>query len=850
MKKIFIFLILLIVFTNFVSAFDTSNVVAYYSFDNDDTSGSISIDASGKYNATIDAVSTGHSCVLNECYYYDGDADKLLVTITEPIFATNGAISFWTNLTDGTIIERGDGSANYWGMFDVSNKLKMEVRGFDGGGGNNILTDENLYPSGASFTHVVFSKVGTIMMIFINGTNTKNVSVTASWTETEDTIKIGVFGANLLDALGSFDELLLYNTTLNQTGVNELYNSGAGLNPFKVSTETPFLITAKSFWSGNAISIFNASVNGTNYSTTNGTIITAFNNSNNYLLNITIFASDWFSESLEHNVSSNLNQALKQTQINISFNFSSGDLLPISLNLSALDINSSYNVSGGNQVLFPDEGIVNFSVSSYNNVFDTFNFSLNLSALDNSSFSFVVNETHNIITFLDANTGLAIANATIIITFPSNATLNLTTNSTGKINFSYVYNGTLEFGDYSYYFDKVGYLNVTLSDTINSSNIPHNKTYNLSRATLNIFVYDRETFNLLNGTNVEIVFVGLFNETINNGTLIKNNLTIPAGDYLIYASADGYKTSIRSLTFTNQEEFTLNFYLLNLTGDNSGTLFVSTKDSYFRDIPGAKVDLLEYIPANLSYISVDSCVSNVNAQCSFGVELNTKVYYIRATATIDNTLYIAETSQNGEIFTINNDLRELVFFTRGTFSVNTESKLVYTPSESFINNVSSISLDFFTTDGTAKYVCIEYLRLVGGSWVSVTGDTYCLFSSNALQNIDVDVTLNRSNTYKARIYVKESFDNVLKTYNYPSISSTEETFDDDLKGAIIILLWIGALSYCMHQKNITLFFVLGIVISWIEVILFPTFSMAEVSVFKTIVCMIGIYVSRKKEDYQ
>ncbi|GAH45845.1 unnamed protein product, partial [marine sediment metagenome] len=49
--------------------------------------------------------------------------------------------------------------------------------------------------------------------------------------------------------------------------------------------------------------------------------------------------------------------------------------------------------------------------------------------------------------------------------------------------------------------------------------------------------------------------------------------------------------------------------------------------------------------------------------------------------------------------------------------------------------------------------------------------------------------------------------------------------------------------------NITLFFFLAIILSWIEIILFPIFSMAVLSVFKTIVSLLGIYFARKKQDF-
>lgn len=581
-----------------------------------------------------------------------------------------------------------------------------------------------------------------------------------------------------------------------------------------------------------------------------GSIVTDINMSAG-LFNVTILKTDYFNDTyLNYNVSQNLEGNLKQSEINFTFKFSNGDLVTTPINVTSLNINKSFNVTGGSIKLSPNTGSNNFSVRCDSEIFSPFNVNINVTALENTTYIFVVNETKTVITFLDGNSSTPIDNASVEITFPSGLILNRVTNGSGQINFSYIQNDTFEFGDYSYNFNKLGYFNITLSDIINESNIPHTRTYNISRAKINILIYDRITRELLNGTDVEIAFIELFNETTNTGTIVKDNLTIASGDYIIYASAEGYKTAIRSFTFTNQEEITLEFYLLNLTSPNFGTIFVTTKDSFFRDITDAKVDLLEYIPESLSYVSVDTCITNINARCSVSVELDTKVYYIRATTIIDNVVYIAETSQKGEIFTIDEDIRNIIFFTRSDFIISTTNNLVHNIEESFINNVSSISVDFFTTDGTVKEVCVEYFIIEGTSYTSVTGDTYCLNSSNAVQNLNVDVTLNRSNNYQARVYVKESFDNILKKFNYPDILSASSILDNSFKSAIIMIFWIFALAYCMHQKNISLFFFLAIIISWVEVLLFPLFTLVIVSVLKTIISIISIYTARKKEEFQ
>lgn len=452
------------------------------------------------------------------------------------------------------------------------------------------------------------------------------------------------------------------------------------------------------------------------------------------------------------------------------------------------------------------------------------------------------------ITYIDVNTTNPIENATVLITYPSGNTTSLTTNSSGEVNFSFIIDGGLDFGNYTFVASKLGFLNLTTTEEILRNTSPMSVFYNVSRASITFNIYDRLDNSLLSGINISIAMVGQFNDTTTTGILLKNNLSIISGDYTVYASADGYKTEIRRFTYTNQEELTIDFYLLNLTQSNTGTLFVTTVDSFFRKITDANVELLEYSIADLSFISVSECITNINAECSFNVELNTKTYYIRATHTIGGELFIAETSQSGEIITISGETRNLIFYITSGFIISPLNNLVYDINEVFVSNISSISVNYFTTDGASIEMCIEYFLDDNGVLTSITGDTYCIFTSSSLQNINTNVGLNRSNDYEARVYIKNTNNVTLETFYYPSDSSTGEIFADDMIGAMVVLAWLLILGLSIYMKNVTLFFVLGVFLSWAEVLIFPLYSMTSISVFKTVLCLMGLFVSYKRRD--
>jgi len=85
-------------------------------------------------------------------------------------------------------------------------------------------------------------------------------------------------------------------------------------------TPTPyFSITAFDLYNSSAITTFNATINGSFYSTTNGTINTNINQSQGFIYNINVSASNYFGRTYEnYNTSSSLSAQLWQYQLNVT----------------------------------------------------------------------------------------------------------------------------------------------------------------------------------------------------------------------------------------------------------------------------------------------------------------------------------------------------------------------------------------------------------------------------------------------------------------------------------------------------------------------------------------------------
>lgn len=138
-----------------------------------------------------------------------------------------------------------------------------------------------------SWTLFTFAKKGNVYMLY------KNATLFTSWTSAaayaDDTAVDFLLGYRSDGAWGFakrfMDTPALWSRNLTQTEITSLYNGGAGV-PCSMQSSTYFLITAANIQTAQAITVFNATINGVQYTTTNGTINTGFPN-NGTLLNVT-----------------------------------------------------------------------------------------------------------------------------------------------------------------------------------------------------------------------------------------------------------------------------------------------------------------------------------------------------------------------------------------------------------------------------------------------------------------------------------------------------------------------------------------------------------------------------------
>ena len=175
-------------------------------------------------------------------------------------------------------------------------------------------------------------------------------------------------------------------------------------------------------------------------------------------------------------------------------------------------------------------------------------------------------------------------------------------------------------------FNKTGYLTQTFSFTIsNTSNI--NTTFNVSNASINVFIRDKNTFALIT-QNVSITLIGttgLSGSTIMGLFNISNSLLIEE-NYSIIATATNYTTEVVYFTFDNQEVLNITIYLTNNSLANEGSLYLICNDYFGRGLAGAKLTASQWDTTTSNFIPVSQKIADDTGKGLVNIILNDKIY--------------------------------------------------------------------------------------------------------------------------------------------------------------------------------------------------------------------------------
>lgn len=612
-SKILILGIFIILLSSFVSAIDVSNNILYYSIDNADRSGNTIIDLSQSLlNGTNNGGTLGVVGLLNEA-------------------VNNTVNSQYIETPDNALIDNiGDLTINLWYKgTDTSATADLMIKGTTGDyqqglvsttGGELDCTVWTTTGSAVAFARTV-GQASTIAngnwhmlsCVVYNGVKTEIyidgslVATSSSWSGTYNIEgarpwRIGM-GEGRAGKVGLIDEVSLWNKTLNSSEFSELYLGGIGFNPY-ASNVYNFSITAKSYWDNSSINNFNVSINGTIYSTTNGTIITPILDNSTSLFNITVFSTGWFNKTYEdYNVSSNLAAVL--TQSDISF--------------ACFEKVSGNELNCTNSTIYPDAGDYNFTISSagyYDMITEQ-----TINALDNKTINVSGFYSSNVTldTSFAVGGGSTACNYTITgITYPSFyelVTSNVTDASVGIINGTY--NVTADCDGYA-----SSWQNVTIENTTQTVSFMLYTTNSLQ-----INIYDEITRNLVTDTII-LNFISDVQSVVgntSNGTYYVDLLS--PSDYELRYYGDDYKLRSYFVSVPDDSYQNVSIYALKNTYTENQSLSIIVQDFTLSAAIGYRVKLLRYYPDLNDYLFVAMADVNTNGVATFYVDRVNNAYY-------------------------------------------------------------------------------------------------------------------------------------------------------------------------------------------------------------------------------
>ena len=541
---------LMILSTGYSALFD--NLVNYYTFD--DLSSSVINDEWGTEDLNISNVRA-----LNGSGILDYGIDLSLndYAMTENINAFSGAsegsISLWIKRVTADASNTFMRALSTTGEYSFSmNSDKFNSVGYDSGWvvlGNT----PDVFSNDSAWNHFVYSSNSSGNFIFIN-------SVLQSQTYTQGNSASTFFFGDALGGYvyfgrydtnywkGNIDELAIFNVSLTQSQINELYNSGNAYNPIiqeiiydynvtSITDNTTWLTGSNSNWT-------------INYNTTNNYLLRSFNNSGNEVTQELTYIKYWSNAKPVTNIS-----AWTPTNItsgtNLSINYVEDNAF-ITNPYFEIFVYNPFNISVNKTITVNINDVKNITYS-------------------NSSTFFKYDTTQNLNFTIYLDDENITCNDYYNLTIPN---LNITNRLVESCELTSVtFNNSLVY-NYTAYLT-----NERFGRTINNTFYLTTNAYNISIPTYNQTIANN-TF-----TDINLYLTTLPNYLNSNQGV---NVSINFNGTTTYLTATGLNYSYIELLTSSELVETVPFYLiLNLTSGSESLLF---NTSYTQSITTLQID--------------------------------------------------------------------------------------------------------------------------------------------------------------------------------------------------------------------------------------------------------------------
>jgi hypothetical protein len=727
-------------------------------------------------------------------------------------FTNYGATSGVTGIIDTTFENNDDFSVSFWiktteTSFNqlISKFDNSAVRGWDivmtpviyfelysSSPSNRLSVASSTSINDGNFHHVVITYDGSTdasgVKIYIDGVSdslTIDKDSLSSTTITTADFRIGNRDGRSEYFTGSMDEIFIFNGTLSQNNVDYLYNSGSPSSsqqyPFSASGSSSFDVTAIDVYDDSSINSFWAYIDGTNYSTTNGTIHTDLFQNDTSLYTLQVGASDYFAESYSDvDVSSNYEAVLHQSEISFdSFEFITTNTLS----------NVTYTIDGQeNTTFYLSEGsyVVLVEPAGYY----AQNYSFNVTPLDNLTID--INGFYNNVLTLNLKDVITtdLIEYTSYVVVNNNDGFNQSySNSNGTLNIDLIqdnYSLTLWADNYAF-----KYVNVTLD------NLTESFDYSLySNNSLWVTALDQNTGSTLLNFSVEVFDANnsYVSDSNNTGIVRLNNIT--SGVYTLRVDTDGYSVAEYALTMTGGSHQAVVAYLVASGSDAIFTIVDSISSGI---IEGASINMYKTIGPVWTLVS--SQESDITGRVQFTYIPNVEYRFI-----IDADGYELRTFFLKPLFT-----SYTIRLTPDVVSVpdlNTGSYIYSINNSGLFYDDQNNSFEVSITSGTGT---IEYYNLTATNFDGSIYSESCIVASGCSDPFIFEITgANFADVVSVEYWIKESgrsekyfkkVYHVQDIYDPSTLEGWKDVDDDDVDSLtkaftvmIICLIVVGFVS--------------------------------------------------------
>jgi len=697
-------------------------------------------------------------------------------------------------------------------------------------------SDSVSYPAfeNSSLHFIVITYDGTTTKLYANNVLIESTSINTITNDGE--LYFGSLYTGTSGLVGVLDELKYYNKTLTSTEISDQYNLGAGEQYDCGGTEPPvasdnFTITTKNIYDDVIITNFTATVNGTEYTTTTGTITTEIIE-NTGLINVVITdATDNDGALFDRTYTNfdtvaNLNAELIQSEISL-------DAQELITNNS---IDGVFKINGTTVT-----GTQNLRAGSYNFTFIN-------SSYYQKDLIYSVNALENdTITISDIYNQILSINLTSLTT--STPINNFTINLTGT---SYFVNINTTTGnmllpalkDRSYYLELepvTGYAtNYGMNQTINSSST-------LQQVNFQIYTYNSIQFYIkktLDSTFVnQQVNINLYGSRIDyafntsTGSLYVDNLLDDT--YRIVFNSGNYTDSTLFVTVNNNSFQEINAFM---EADLSEVIF-RVKDNSGNYIEGAALTFTRLI--NGTTVTVYNAVTDFAGTAV--ATLNPDISYTITATHPDFVTFSGTVIPVLESYTINLDEIGLTEFVSTLYDVSYSRSVYYVPNAThalltyqIISSLGALEYYGYTT----TYNNITYTTNQTGS-VSGGTETSNITNINVTAANTISVTFWYKTTNSEHLQWTETFilQNVVPGTSSLSggLFSQVSEWNDGLKVFLgMIILMVGIVTITVVTRRVIAGSITGILITgYMSYIQFFPVNLSIISIIILVLLLIS-----------